>query len=158
MTVLGGPLELPRRRGPPTVGRGAGGAVVHDGREEWPVGGGAVERPVRYDDMVVLVPSRLAVPALEDAFGMAGVPYRLETASLIWSSQEIREVLSVMHAVNDPGDEVNIVAALRSPMLGCGDDDLAEWRRSGGRWSVPLRLRPRPRRRPSGRTRPRGAR
>ena len=88
-----------------------------------------------FGDVVVLVPSRIPVPALEDAFEAADVPYRLETASLIWASQEIREVMSVLRAVDDPGDQISIVAALRTPMLGCSDDDLAAWRTSGGRWS-----------------------
>ncbi len=96
---------------------------------------GDATRPMTFGDVVVLVPSRIPVPALEDAFEAADVPYRLETASLIWASQEIREVMSVLRAVDDPGDQISIVAALRTPMLGCSDDDLAAWRTSGGRWS-----------------------
>jgi ATP-dependent helicase/nuclease subunit A len=96
---------------------------------------GDTTRPMTFGDVVVLVPSRIPVPALEDAFEAADVPYRLETSSLIWASQEIREVMSVLRAVDDPGDQISIVAALRTPMLGCSDDDLVAWRTSGGRWS-----------------------
>ena len=105
--------------------------------EAWAVlePGTDVERPVRFDDICVLVPSRLAVPALEEAFGRAGLPYRLLTSSLIWAAQEVREVVSILRAVDDPGDEVHLVAALRSPMFACSDSDLFEWRTSGGRWS-----------------------
>jgi ATP-dependent exoDNAse (exonuclease V) beta subunit len=92
-------------------------------------------RAMDFGDVVVLVPSRIPVPALEEAFSAADVPYRLETASLIWGSQEVREVMAVLRAVEDPGDEIGVVAALRTPMLGCSDDDLAEWRATGGRWS-----------------------
>ncbi len=135
VTVLGGPLELMADAVRRQSGEELAELLATMVQEQWPIAEDGAERPVGYGDMVVLVPSRLAVPALEDAFSLAGVPYRLETASLIWSSQEIREVLSVMHAVSDPGDEVNLVAALRSPMFGCGDDDLAAWRRARGRWT-----------------------
>jgi ATP-dependent exoDNAse (exonuclease V) beta subunit len=135
ITVLGGPRddrahELRARGAAELVatvrGMVAEGRVIVD--EGHP-------RPMNYGDVVVLVPSRIPVPALEEAFADADVPYRLETASLIWSAQEVREVMAVLRSIADPGDEVNLVAALRTPMLGCSDDDLAEWRASGGRWS-----------------------
>ena len=105
--------------------------------EGWAVQDGTTgsERAVRFDDICVLVPSRLAVPALEEAFGQAGLPYRLLTSSLIWAAQEVREVVSILRAIDDPGDEVHLVAALRSPVFGCSDSDLFEWTTSGGRWS-----------------------
>jgi ATP-dependent exoDNAse (exonuclease V) beta subunit len=106
-----------------------GGWPVQD--EDEPGG----QRPVRLDDICVLVPSRLAVSALEDAFASAGLPYRLLTSSLVWASQEVREVLAVLAAVDDPGDEVALVAALRSPVFACSDADLAQWSAAGGRWS-----------------------
>src|SRR6201999_2174781 len=70
-----------------------------------------------------------------DALGRAGLPYRLMTSTLVWASQEVREVLAVLRAVDDPGDEVALVAALRSPIFACTDADLADWAAAGGRWS-----------------------
>ena len=41
----------------------------------------------------------------------------------------------VARAVDDPTDSLSVVAALRTPGFGCGDDDLFTWRRRyGGRW------------------------
>jgi ATP-dependent exoDNAse (exonuclease V) beta subunit len=136
--VTGGPLEVSAaevRRLSAADLAALINTMVADG---WPVQdpeGAGGQRPVRHDDICVLVPSRLAVSALEDAFGAAGLPYRLLTSSLVWASQEVREVLAVLGAVDDPGDEVALVAALRSPVFACSDADLAQWAAAGGRWS-----------------------
>ena len=63
-----------------------------------------------------------------DGTHRVGVPYRTETSSLVYASREIREVLLALAAVADPTDELATVAALRSFVYGCGDDDLAHWR------------------------------
>ena len=74
-------------------------------------------------------------PALErGASTLAGIPYRLESSSLVYASTEVRDLLAVLRAVDDPTDEVSVVAALRSPGFGCGDDDLLASTEAGGRW------------------------
>ncbi|MDE0802658.1 MAG: UvrD-helicase domain-containing protein [Acidimicrobiales bacterium] len=97
---------------------------------------GSSPRPCRWGDMTVLLPSRTSLSHLRRALGDAGVPYRLETGSLVYATTEVRELLSVLRAVDDPGDEIALLGALRSRAYGCGDDDLLAWRRSGGSWSV----------------------
>src|SRR5690606_4781651 len=44
----------------------------------------------------------------------------------------------VLQAVENPSDEVAVVAALRSPVLACSDAHLAEYRAAGGRWRYPV--------------------
>ncbi len=91
-------------------------------------------RPVRWADVAVLIPARSALSALEEAFEDAGVPYRLEGAALLWGAEEVREVLAVLRATDDPADAVAVLGALRSPGLACGDDDLVTWHAEGGTW------------------------
>ncbi len=43
-----------------------------------------------------------------------------------------------MRAIDDPADELSLVAALRSSLYGCSDVDLVIWRNNGGRWDVRL--------------------
>ncbi|MGH9093060.1 MAG: UvrD-helicase domain-containing protein, partial [Acidimicrobiales bacterium] len=108
-------------------------AVVLAVREDrWPVGDGS--RPATLADIAVLVRTRAAVPALEEAFDRAGIPYRLESSSLVYQAPEVRDLLSVLRAVDDPTDQASVVAALRSPGFGCGDDDLLRHRLGGGGW------------------------
>jgi ATP-dependent exoDNAse (exonuclease V) beta subunit len=115
-------------------------------REGWSVVrrvglGNEVTEPCRLGDLCVLLPARTSLGHLEDALDAAGIPYRAETSSLVYSTREIRDLLVVLQAVDDPTDELALVSALRSPIFGCGDDDLYTFRvEHGGRWDhqVPI--------------------
>lgn len=97
--------------------------------------------PCRLGDLCVLLPARTSLGHLEDALDAAGIPYRAETSSLVYSTREIRDLLVVLQAVDDPTDELALVSALRSPIFGCGDDDLYTFRVDhGGRWDHQVAL------------------
>ena len=96
---------------------------------------GDVPRPCTWGDMAVLLPSRTSLPHLRTALDDAGVPYRLETGSLVYATTEVRDLLSILRAIDDPGDEIALIGALRSPAYGCGDDDLLRWRRQELPWN-----------------------
>ena len=91
-------------------------------------------RRARYDDVALLLPTRTALPDLEDALERADVPVRIESQSLVFSTAEVRDLLSILTALDDPTDEIALVASLRSPAFGCGDDELVDYSRRGGRW------------------------
>ena len=84
--------------------------------------------PARAGDITVLLPTRLSLPFLEDALVEAGIAYRTESASLVYSSRPIRDLFATLRAIDDPSDELTVVTALRSPLFGCGDDDLFTFR------------------------------
>ena len=98
-------------------------------------------RPLRYDDIAVLLPTRTSLGHLERALDEAGVPYRIESRSLVWATDAVRDLLAVLSAIDDPADDVAVVAALRSPGFACRDRDLLDWRAAGGGWD---HRRPRP--------------
>jgi ATP-dependent exoDNAse (exonuclease V) beta subunit len=106
--------------------------------ESWMVGatGEGPGTPARLADIAILLPTRTSLPQLEAALDDAEVPYRVESASLVWGTQEVADLLAVLRAVDDPSDQVAVVAALRSPAFACGDDDLLAYRQAGGRWDV----------------------
>ncbi|MBN2624599.1 MAG: UvrD-helicase domain-containing protein [Acidimicrobiales bacterium] len=89
-------------------------------------------QPARAGDITILVPTRTSLPALEDALVDAGISYRAESASLVYASRLVRDLLLTLQAIDDPSDELAAVAALRSPLFGCGDDDLYRHRRDHG--------------------------
>ena len=93
-------------------------------------------RPTKYSDICILMPTRTGLRDLEVALDDADVPYRLEGSSLIFDTQEVRDLLNCLRAVDDPGDEVAIVAALRSPAFACTDVDLLRYYESGGRFDL----------------------
>jgi ATP-dependent helicase/nuclease subunit A len=89
-------------------------------------------RSARAEDICVLIPSRTNVRRLEQAFDAFDVPYRLESGALILRTQEVRDLLSILRAIDDPSDQVALVAALRSPAYGCSDLELYRWVGNGG--------------------------
>ena len=103
------------------------GWVVYDPVER-------VDRPARYSDIALLLPTRTALPDLEHALEQADVPLRIESQSLVYSTAEVRDLLAILAALDDPTDEIALVAALRTPAFGCSDVELVEYRSAGGRW------------------------
>ncbi|MFP4513281.1 MAG: UvrD-helicase domain-containing protein [Acidimicrobiales bacterium] len=114
-------------------------ATVRDTPEAWPVADDDAPggwRPARLCDVTILIPTRTELGALTTALSEAGVAYHLSTGTLVYDTQEVRDALSVLAAVDDPSDELALVAALRSPLYGCSDRDLLEHRHAGGRWDL----------------------
>jgi ATP-dependent exoDNAse (exonuclease V) beta subunit len=104
--------------------------------EQWSVQDGAGWRGARLGDITILLPARTSLPFLEDALEAAAIPFRAESSSLVYASRAVRDLLMVLRAVDDPTDELRTVAALRTALLGCGDDDLFRWKADhAGRWS-----------------------
>ncbi len=104
------------------------GWSVDDGDRGW--------RPARLGDITILVPSRTSLPFLEDALDRVRIPYRAESNSLVYSSRAVRDLLMVLRSVADPTNQLHLVAALRTPLFACGDDDLFRFRSErDGRWS-----------------------
>ena len=100
-----------------------------DGAERW--------RRARLNDIAILLPARTSLPALERALAERDLAYRAETSSLVYATREVRDLLITARAVIDPTDQLALVAALRSPVLGCGDDDLFTYKQlHGGRWHL----------------------
>jgi ATP-dependent exoDNAse (exonuclease V) beta subunit len=93
-------------------------------------------RPAHFADIAVLLPTRTLLPELEDAFAAADIPLRIESQSLLFATTEARDLVAILGAIDDPGDEVRLVAALRTPAFGCSDADLLDYHEAGGRWSI----------------------
>ena len=101
-------------------------ATEQSGRETY--------RAATYSDICLLMPARTGLPALERALEARDIPYRLESASLVFETQEIRDLLNCLKAIDDPADQVATVAALRSVAFGCSDADLFRHHEAGGRF------------------------
>ncbi|MBW9205324.1 UvrD-helicase domain-containing protein [Mumia sp. zg.B17] len=93
-------------------------------------------RPVVLADVAILIPSRLSLEALETALDREGLPYRAESSSLVYQAAEVRDLLTAAQTIADPSDQFASVQSLRSPLFGCGDDDLWSWKHAGGSFHV----------------------
>ena len=92
-------------------------------------------RPVRPGDIAILLPARTSLAALEQALDAAGIAYRAESSSLVYTTPEIRALLLAVHAIDDPTDDLAVVSTLRSSLFGCSDADLLAWVNRGGHWN-----------------------
>ena len=92
-------------------------------------------RKAKLQDICILIRSRTGLGVLTRQLEGAGIPYRIEGGSLLFDTQEVRDLLNCLRAIDDPSDEVSVVAALRSPALARSDLELLHWRDAGGPWN-----------------------
>jgi ATP-dependent exoDNAse (exonuclease V) beta subunit len=90
-----------------------------------------------FRDVAILVPTRTGVGALLDALDDAGIPFRTSDASLVLVRPAVSGLVASLRAIADPDDQLALWWALKSPLFGCGDDDLLRYRRAGGHWRLP---------------------
>ena len=87
------------------------------------------DRPLRPDDMVILLRSpgstlRWYAAALDEA----GIPWSAEGGREFFGTTEISVAISLLQVVDNPRQDVPLLAVLRSPVLGFSPDRLAQLR------------------------------
>ncbi|MYC07127.1 MAG: AAA family ATPase [Chloroflexi bacterium] len=92
-------------------------------------------RKAKLGDICILVRSRTGIEILTQTLEDSRIPYRLEGGSLLFDTQEVRDMLNCLKAIDDPYDEVAVVASLRSAAFACSDVELLDWRESGCGWN-----------------------
>lgn len=98
------------------------------GEHPWMVSDGSRDRSASYRDVTVLIRTRTRLGVLERTLRHAGVPYRVEGGTLIYGSREVYELLRVLRAIDDPTNQLKVVTALRTSILGIDDRQLMEHR------------------------------
>ena len=91
--------------------------------------GNGGKRPVRWEDMVILLRSpgpvqRHYVRALNEA----GIPVETEGSGDFFENTEISVALSLLEIIDNPRQDVPLLSVLRSPVFGFSPDRLAEIR------------------------------
>ena len=81
--------------------------------------------PVRYRDIAVLLRQLTDIQKYEEAFAQAGVPYFVVGGGRgYYARQEIRDMVNILTVLDTPLNDVALMAALRSPMVGADIDTL----------------------------------
>ncbi len=104
--------------------------VLDSDKTEQGNAGAEVYRDAKYGDICILMRARTALWALEQQLDDANVAYRIEGGALFFETQEVRDLMNCLRAIDDPANEVAIVAALRSPAFACTDVELHAFRSS----------------------------
>ena len=131
--AMGGPIGRIRRE----EARDIANVIASTRQNSWqirPTDGEPGTRSTEYRDICILMPTRTGLSALEFALEAAGIPYRLESPSMVYDTQELRDLLNCLRAIDDPTDQVSVVAALRSPAFACSDVDLLTFVEAGGQF------------------------
>ena len=89
-------------------------------------------RPCRWGDMAILMPARTGIELYEDALADAGIPYRHEGSRDFYQRQEVRDLIWVLGAIDDPTDRLALVGALRSSAFAIDDEALVRHRAEAG--------------------------
>ena len=95
----------------------------------------SVSRPVRYQDICLLLPTRTGLRILEQSLEQSGVPFRVESQTLVLATQDVKDLLSCLRAIDSPADQIALVAAVRSSAFGCSDPELLEFVDKGGEFN-----------------------
>ena len=96
------------------------------------VNDGGKKRPLRYGDIAVLMRASNTSGAVF-AFELEnrGIPAAAGQSGAFFEAREITAMLSLLRAMDNPYDDVNLIAAMSSPMFGFDPDALAFIRKSG---------------------------
>lgn len=100
----------------------SGGTLLYDSQTK-------EMRPCRYGDFTVLlrsVSSRAEV--YTSAFMQYGIPYELEKGSSFFESLEVKLAIAMLQIIDNPRQDIPLLAVLRSPMFGFDDDLLTNIR------------------------------
>jgi len=84
------------------------------------------QKEVEPEDIAVLIRSRSALKEYERALRSVSLPYTVVKGGGFFETSEIRALVSLLKTLVNPGDEVALYAALRSPLLGLADETIAE--------------------------------
>ena len=78
------------------------------------------------------MPARTGIELYEDALADAGIPYRHEGSRDFYQRQEVRDLIWVLAAIDDPTDRLALIGALRSSAFAIDDEALVRHRAEAG--------------------------
>ncbi len=88
------------------------------------VGEASQARPLRYDDIMILVRHRTHLSDYEQALRAAGIPYASANRGTLLHCAEIQDLVSLLTTLIVPYDNLALAQVLRCPLFDCSDEDL----------------------------------
>ncbi len=93
-------------------------------------------RPSHAGDLTILTSARTSWETYTRKLDDLNLPYSAEIGgATVLQTQEFRDILNCLAAMDDPSDQPSTVGALKSIFFGCSDRDLFHWAKSGGSFS-----------------------
>ena len=109
---------------------GAAGPIVYDQQSDW--------RLPAYGDVALLFQASTAFEPFEIALRERGIPYLTTAGRGYYGRQEVLDLIHLLQALDDPGNELALVGALRSPLFALDDGAIMALKLSGapGLWEA----------------------
>lgn len=85
-------------------------------------------RPVRYEDIVLLTPTRSNNLTILEVFKQLGIPLAISDTQNYFQSTELRIMISLLQIIDNPYQDIPLAAVLRSPIVGLQEEALAQIR------------------------------
>jgi ATP-dependent exoDNAse (exonuclease V) beta subunit len=82
------------------------------------------ERVLSFGDIAILFRTKEAIDRYEEEFRDFDIPYRVSGGRRYYSRLEMNALIALLSCLDNPRDEVAVVAALRSPFFAVSDEDL----------------------------------
>ncbi len=84
-----------------------------------------VSRPIRYADIAVLFRSRTVLfEQVSELLKAKQIPYVAQEQGSYFDASEIRNLLAILRIIDNPFDDIEYAGWLRSPIIGCNENDL----------------------------------
>lgn len=86
------------------------------------------ERPIQYKDIVILLRSFSWAPEIMDELKHFGIPSYADLSTGYFDATEISIMLSLLHIIDNPDQDIPLASVLRSPIVGLDEEGLAQIR------------------------------
>jgi ATP-dependent helicase/nuclease subunit A len=86
-------------------------------------------RNIQYRDIVILLRATSTwAPTILEEFKLQGIPAYAELSSGYFDATEVSVMLSLLHVIDNPHQDIPLASVLRSPLIGLTGEDLAKVR------------------------------
>ena len=92
---------------------------------------GGEPRHLTAGDIVILFAATTNIKIYEEELARAGLDYYVVSGRGFYASREVQDIVSLLRVVDNPLDDIAMVAVLRSPFVGLGEDALFWLSQSG---------------------------
>lgn len=82
-------------------------------------------RPVTFRDIVLLTPTRKNNLVIMDIFKKFDLPLEVNDAQNYFQATEVQTMISLLQIIDNPLQDIPLVAVLRSPIVGLNEEELA---------------------------------
>ncbi|HOP85601.1 MAG TPA: exodeoxyribonuclease V subunit beta [Syntrophorhabdaceae bacterium] len=92
-------------------------------------------KPITAKDIAVIVRKNEEASKIQDALNRVGIPGVIYTTDSVFSSDEAKEILRIISAINEPNDESKVKSALATEIMGYTGDGLLEIMEDEKKWN-----------------------